>query len=209
MLGSILHGVGNVDLVSDDANPVGSEARGKLWIGERAAQRSKIKIVIENVDFPAIEISRQKKRAVERRQAFINCATGGVIESHICGVACAGPAGDEAILSVKDKQPALEIGTVPVRDRGRGTAGAAVTIRIVRGPRYGHDEPGILSALVIIESGCTAVIVGDPEVLPRKNRDSPGIQQLRIGSIRYAGSIRDQIGLGIAGLLSEQSRGKC
>src|SRR5437660_8432481 len=111
--------------------------------------------------------------------------------------------------SLSHMRPAIKISTVPVRHGARGTAGAAVTIWIVRCPRYGHDEAGILIALIIIESGCTAVIVGDPEVLPRKNRDSPGIQQLRIGGIRYACSIRDQIGLGIAGLLSAQSRGNC
>src|SRR5437660_2840239 len=130
---------------------MGSEARRKLWIGERAAQRSDLKIAIENVDFPAIEIRRQKKCAVERRQAFINRAARGIVESHSCRVACAGPVGDEAIFSVKNELPAIEISTVPVRHGARGTAGAAITIWIVRCPRYGHDEAGILIALVIIE----------------------------------------------------------
>jgi hypothetical protein len=40
-------------------------ARGQLGIGEGTAQRSRIKIAIENVDFAAIEIRRQEKCAVK------------------------------------------------------------------------------------------------------------------------------------------------
>src|SRR5580704_1241289 len=36
--GSILDGIGNVDLVSDDVNAVGRKTRRKLWIRERTAQ---------------------------------------------------------------------------------------------------------------------------------------------------------------------------
>jgi hypothetical protein len=82
--------------------PWGAKPARKLRIGEQTAQRGEVKIAIENVDFSAIEVRRQKKGAVERRQAFINRAAGGVIESHGCRVACASPAGDEAILSVKN-----------------------------------------------------------------------------------------------------------
>ena len=41
-LGRILHRVGDVDLVTDDVDAVGSVAHGKVWIGERAAQRSEV-----------------------------------------------------------------------------------------------------------------------------------------------------------------------
>ena len=70
VLGSILHGIGNVDLVSDDVNAVGSKTRRELWIRERTAQRCKVKIPIENVDFSTIEVRRQKKGVVDRRQTL-------------------------------------------------------------------------------------------------------------------------------------------
>jgi hypothetical protein len=38
VLGGFLHGIGDVDLVIDDVDAVGSVTRGKFWIGERTAQ---------------------------------------------------------------------------------------------------------------------------------------------------------------------------
>jgi len=67
--------------------PWGAEARGKVWVGERATQRGEIKIAIKNVDFSTIEIRRQEEGAIERRQTFINRAAGGVIECYGCRVA--------------------------------------------------------------------------------------------------------------------------
>ena len=103
VLGSILHGIGDVDLVTDDVDAVGSETRGKFWIGERTAQRSEVKVAIEDVDFAAIEVRRQKEGAVEQGETFVNRAAGGVIEGHRRCVAGAGPVGDEAIFSVKNE----------------------------------------------------------------------------------------------------------
>ena len=154
--------------------PWGAKPDRKLWIGERTAQRGEIKIAIENIDSSTIEGRRQKKCAVERRKAFINRAARGVIESHGCCVARAGPTGDEAIFSVKNELPSIEISTVPVRHVTRWTAGPAIAVRIARCPGYCHHEPGILVALVVIESGSAAVIIGDPEVLPWKNGDPHG-----------------------------------
>ena len=70
--------------------------------------------MIENVDFSAIEVRRQKERAVEQCQTFVNCAAGGVVEDNRCGVAGASPVGDQAIFGVKNKPPTAEVAAVSV-----------------------------------------------------------------------------------------------
>jgi len=182
VLGSILHCIGDVDLVSDNVDAVGSEARRKLRIGERTAQRGEVRIAIENLDFSAIEVRRQKKGAVERRQAFINRAAGRVIESHGCRVACANPAGDEAILSLKNELPAIEISAASVETLPVGQPGLHLPFGLCVAPGIVTTRPVFFIALVIIASGSAAAVIDDPRVLPRKNRNPPGVQQLRICS---------------------------
>src|ERR1700722_20727174 len=80
-----------------------------------------------------------------------------------------------------------------------------ITVWIVCGSGYGHYKTSILVALVVIKGRGAAVVVGDPEILPGYKGDSPGVQQVRVRSFGYASSIGNQVGLGIAGLLSPQS----
>ncbi len=61
-LGSVLHGIGDIYLVIDDMDAEGSVTRGKMWIGERTAQRSEVEVLIEDVYFAAIEVRCQKGR---------------------------------------------------------------------------------------------------------------------------------------------------
>ena len=58
----------------------------------------------------------------------------------------------------------------------------------------------------LLHSARAAVIIGNPEILPGKNGDSPRVQKLSVCGSGYAGSIGDQIGLEIAGLLGVQHR---
>ena len=108
VLSSVLHRIGDEDLVTDDVDAVGSETRGKCRIGERAAQRSGVEVMIEDIDFAAVEVRCQKAGAVEQGETFVNRATGGVIEGHCRCVAGAGPVSDDAIFGVKNKLSAAE-----------------------------------------------------------------------------------------------------
>jgi hypothetical protein len=114
VLGSILHGIGHVDLVTDDANAMGSKTRRKFRIGERTAQRSEVKIAIKDVDFPVIEVCRQKEGTVEQGETFVNRAAGRVIEGDCCGVVGAGPVGNEAVFCIKNELPAAEVDAISV-----------------------------------------------------------------------------------------------
>jgi hypothetical protein len=123
--------------------PWGAKPAGRFGSVNEPLNDVRLKFRSRTSIFSTIEIRRQKKGVVDRRQTLINRAAGGVIESHACRVACASPAGDEAIFSVKNELPAIEISTVSVRYVARGTAGAAITVRIVRRPGDGHYEAGI------------------------------------------------------------------
>ncbi len=206
MLCGILHGIGDIDLGTDDMDTVGSVARGKCWIGERAGQRSDREAAAEHVDLAAIEVRRQKDVAVDHGEAFVDCAAGGVVEANCRRAAGAGPAGDEAVFGVKNELSAAEVGGVAVGDVSRWASGTAISVGIFCGAGDGHHQRGILGAVQVIQSRGAAVIVGDPEILPGKNRDSPGVQKLRVRGCGYAGGIGDQVGLEKAGLLGSQPR---
>src|SRR6266478_2706938 len=160
--------------------------------------------MIVNVDLAAIEVRRQKEGAVQQGEALVNRAAGGVIEGHH-SAAGAGPVGDDAILGIKNERSAAEVAAVAVGHGSGRAARAAITVWIFCGPGYGHHQR-ILVALWVVERGCAAVIIGNPEILPGKNGDSPRVQELSVCGSGYAGSIGDQISLEIAGLLGAQHR---
>ena len=118
---------------------------------------------------------------------------GRVVEGHCCVVAGSCPVGDEAIFGIKDKLPAAEVAAVSVRDISGRSARTAIAIGIALSNWDGHNETRILAAIFIVESESTTVIICDPEVLSGKNRYSPGVQQLRIGGVGYAGGVRDRV----------------
>src|ERR1700727_215654 len=78
--------------------------------------------------------------------------------------------------------PAIEISAVSVRNVARGTTGAAITVRIVRGPGYRHYEAGILHCPNYHSEWKCRCCYWRSKSLSRKNRNPPGVQQLRICS---------------------------
>src|SRR5258708_15192061 len=196
VLAGILHGIRDIDLISDHVNAVRSESRRKVWIGERPAQRSGTEVAIQNVYLATVEVCRQKKSAVEYGKPFVDRTAGGIIKGNRCCVAGAGPVSYEAVFSIKNKLPATKIAAVAIGHGTRRTSGTAIAIGIACGARYGHHEPSVFRALIVIERGGATVIVGDPEIRSRNKGNSPGIEKLRILCGGYAGCIRDQVGLG-------------
>ena len=160
--------------------------------------------MIVDVDFATIEVRCQKKGAVQHSETLVNRAAGRVIESHD-RAAGSGPVGDDAIFGVKNERSAPKVAAVAVGYVSRRAARTAITVGIFCGPRYGHHQR-ILAALRVIERRRAPVIIGNPEILPRKKGDSPWVQELSISSSGCASGVRDQIGLRIPGLLGEQPR---
>src|ERR1700720_4563302 len=117
---------------------MGSETRWKAGIGERATQRSEVEVMIEDIDFAAIEVRCQEEGAVKQVETFVNRTTGGVVEGHCRCIAGAGPVSDDAIFGVKNKLSAAEDRAVAVCHGSRRTARTAITVWIVSSPGYGH-----------------------------------------------------------------------
>jgi hypothetical protein len=61
-----------------------------------------------------LKFAAKRNVLFEKRQTFVDCAPGRVIEHNRCGIAGARPAGDQAIFGVKDKLPIAEVDTVSV-----------------------------------------------------------------------------------------------
>src|SRR5581483_8281863 len=100
----------------------------------------KVEVAIKYVDFAAVEVRRQKKRAVYQAETFVNRPTGCVIKGNCGCVAGAGPVGDDAIFSVKNKLPTTKVAAIAVCHGARGTTRAAIAVWIVCGPGYRYDE---------------------------------------------------------------------
>ena len=110
VLGSILHGIGHVDLVSNDMDTMGSESRGSFGSVNRTAQRSGVE-KLRSRTFQTLPLLRygQEEGAVEQCETFVDGAAGGVIEGHVACVARARPAGDQAVFRVRNELTAAEV----------------------------------------------------------------------------------------------------
>src|ERR1700685_757430 len=106
--------------------------------------------VIQNVDFAAVEICRQKRTAIQQRETFVNGSAAGVIEGDRCRVAGAGPDGHQAIFRVKNKLSAAEAAP-GIRYGSRRGTGSAAAARIFRGSRYGDHERSVFVTVVVIK----------------------------------------------------------
>ena len=141
---------------------------------ERAADEV-ARLQVEPPETPPIPfVSRLSTGGCPARRDLCKPRRWPIVFTDDCSVAGTVPVDDEAVLGVENERTAGKVGAVGVGHRSGRTTRATITVWIPCCPRYGHDQSSVFVAILVIERGDAAVVVGDPEILPGRTEIPQG-----------------------------------